>query len=146
MKTILTGFLILLLNAPVRAWENRKFAASVTVPTTGWRLKIASIYKVKNALWVIAQLTPPAGLAGDALTSAADEISINAPSGEAKYFILGKDWNWRNQEPYEFIPSSDIAGFLEKLNRRKDKKLIWSDTAKSKHPTHNHSPDRPAAQ
>lgn len=109
----------------------RTFALTFMAPTTAWKLKIARVYAVGKTPWVIARLTPPAGMAGDALTPVSAHATLAAPAGEPKYVVLGKTWNWENDEPYEFVDAAKSDAFLKTLEKRKDAKLLWSEPVKA---------------
>ena len=76
---------------------------SLRVPSTNWSLDIQEIWQVENELWVIATLGTVGDAGGAAISIVTDSVEIIAEDLPIKYFILGKTWNWENQEPYTFI-------------------------------------------
>jgi hypothetical protein len=131
MKTLIPAALLLLTLAgsALAAEPARKAALTVTVPTAAWKLKIARIYRVGKTPWVVARLTPPSGFAAEVISEVHAEAPIDAVDGEPRYIVLGKDWSWKNEEPYEFVAAADSDAFLKKLEKRKDAKLLWSESA-----------------
>ncbi len=87
--------------------EKRQLWVSVTVPNPGWHLKIAEVYAVDREVWVVSELTEPDESAAMVISNASDNLTVKAPSGEVKHFIVGKTWDWENDEAYTFVTDRD---------------------------------------
>ncbi len=107
----------------------QEISVILTVPDTAWSISIDEVFRVKDELWVIAILQRLPLMAAQVISSAADRVKIDAPALPVKHFILGKTWQWQNEETYTFLKNRDeIAEQLKSafLLYKKPKK----DTAK----------------
>ena len=85
----------------------RTISVVLQVPDTAWKVTITEVRRVGDELWVVAQLTRAQGMLGaQMITEAADTVTVTAPAGPVKYFVLGKTWRWNNDEPYTFAASA----------------------------------------
>lgn len=125
MRPLTLAVLLTLTSAsPALAAKARTFSMEVTVPTAGWKLKIVRVYKVGKSPLVVARLTPP-GIAAQVISKAKDKVKVAAPAGEPQYVVLGKSWNWANDEPYSF-PTEPPEEWFKAADARKDVKLLWT--------------------
>ena len=86
--------------------SSRTITVSITVPDTGWRVKVSEVYQVGDELWAIAVLSrDPAVIAAQMISTASDTVSVTAPDLPVKVYLLGKSWRWPNDEPYTFLAS-----------------------------------------
>ena len=99
--------LLLGVSSPVLAqeqYENQTIQLKLMVPDTTWMFAIDEIYQVRQELWVVAsvkQMGQAFGLM--MITTLEDQVTVKAPALPVKYYILGKTWGWKNEEPYIFI-------------------------------------------
>lgn len=100
------------------ASSNREITVSLKVPDGGWSVSIEEIYQVDSELWVISGLSRREGMAIQMICTASDTGVVMAPDLPIKHFILGKTWNWKNEEAYTFLKERKaIAGKLKKASR-----------------------------
>lgn len=138
MRPLLLAVLLTVTSASsALAAKTRTFSMEVTVPTAGWKLRIERVYKNGKSPIVVARLTPP-GIAAQVISKAKAKVSVEAPSGAPQYVVLGKTWNWENEEPYSF-PSEDADSWFKAADARKDLKLLWTAPAVEK----AEKPERP---
>lgn len=96
--------------------ENQTIHLKLMVPDTTWMLGIDEVYQVGEELWVVAsvkQMRQAFGLM--IISTVEDQVVLEAPPLPIKYYILGKTWGWKNEEPYTFIKSrTDIEPSLSR--------------------------------
>lgn len=79
----------------------------LTVPDAAWAISIDEVFRVKDELWVIAVLQRMPLMAAQVISTATDTVKIAAPALPVKYFVLGKTWQWQNEEAYTFLKNRD---------------------------------------
>lgn len=101
-----------------QAWEERQFWVSVTVPSAGWDLNITEVYAVNGELWVISELTPPDGPAATVISNVSDTLTVAAPPGPVQHVVIGKNWDWDNDDMHRYVASRDeLPGELDNARR-----------------------------
>lgn len=80
--------------------KEQEITVKLTVPDVGWKIYIEEIYCVEGELWVICRLDRPPVMAAQIISTVSDTIKVKTPDLVTKYFVLGKTWRWRNNEPY----------------------------------------------
>ena len=91
---------------------DKLITVKLTVPDRTWTIAVDEVYKIGNELWVIARLSQKNGVMGASVISTIKtSVEIDAPDLPIVNFIIGKTWNWENQEPYTFVDS------LEQINK-----------------------------
>lgn len=80
---------------------------TVTVPDSGWRLGVERVIELDSEVWVLAQLRREPGPAAQVIQKIAAAIPVTLPEKRLRVFVAGKKWNWRNDEPWEFVASLD---------------------------------------
>ncbi|MDD3180190.1 MAG: hypothetical protein PHQ04_07530 [Opitutaceae bacterium] len=78
---------------------------AVQTPDAGWRLRIERIVELERSVWILAQLERQPGPAAQVISTAQAVVFISLPAKPIRTFVAGKTWNWRNEEPYEFVPT-----------------------------------------
>jgi hypothetical protein len=78
---------------------------AVQTPDAGWRLRIERIIELDRAVWILAQLKREPGPAAQMISTAEAVVPISLPAKALRIFVAGKTWTWRNEEPYEFVPT-----------------------------------------
>ena len=117
MKKILLP-LILLLFTTAACQKETVITVTLTVPDTSWNISINEVYRVESELWVISTVFHEPDMMGAQVISAiSDSVTVNAPDLPVKIFIIGKTWNWENDEPYTFI--SNLREIEKKLESGK---------------------------
>ena len=101
----LTAFLLILLSAiTVLAAEEREVAVTLTVPDAAWEISIDEVHQVNNEIWVISSVSRNPYLMGAQVISVVKaSVKCTAADLPVKHFVIGKTWNWPNEEPYTFI-------------------------------------------
>mgnify|MGYP001193212370 CR=1 FL=1 len=98
--------LFLLLSTTTWAWgaKEREIAVELTFPDPEWTITIDEIQRVGNELWVISSVSRDQDMMGSQVISTIKaSLRLEAPNLPLKYFVIGKSWEWQNQEPYSFI-------------------------------------------
>ena len=102
-KCVIWVAALLLITTTCVAGE-KHIAVALTVPDTTWRVTIDEVYRVGDTLWVIAAVSqPPDAMGAQVISTVEDALVLDAPDLPVRVFVLGKTWNWQNQEPYDFI-------------------------------------------
>ena len=106
--------MLLLCTTPCGA-DDKEIAVQLTVPDAAWTIAIDEVHQVGNELWVIATVSRDPDMMGAQVISIAQaSLRLAAPDLPAKYFIIGKTWDWKNAEPYTFI--QDVKQIETELN------------------------------
>jgi hypothetical protein len=89
------------------AWAgDREITVELTVPDASWEIAIDGVYRVGDELWVIAAVSQNPDIMGAQVISTIQAaLVLDAPDLPEQYFVLGKTWNWPNQESYRFLDS-----------------------------------------
>ena len=107
-KCLVWAAALLLITTVACAAGEKRIAVALTVPDTTWRITIDDVYRVGDALWVIAAVSqPPDVMGAQVISTVEDALVLDAPDLPVRVFVLGKTWNWQNQEPYDFVYSRD---------------------------------------
>jgi hypothetical protein len=91
-------------SAPVAA-EVEPAAIRITVPDAGWQLRVERIYEQPTEIWILVHLERRPGMAAQMITHVEAKLPVAVPAKPQKVFVTGKTWAWKNEEPYEFVPS-----------------------------------------
>jgi hypothetical protein len=82
----------------------REITVSLQAPDTSWSLHIRGMFQVKEELWVVAELAKePDIMAAMMITTVSDTVSLKLPDLPVNVFVIGKTWNWDNDEEITFI-------------------------------------------
>ena len=96
--------LVLLLCTTALGADEKEITVKLTVPDAAWTLTISEVHMVGNELWVISTVSQNPDLMGAQVISTVQaSLRLEAPDLPMKYFIIGKTWNCKNEEPYTFI-------------------------------------------
>jgi zinc protease len=83
--------------------KERTIEVTVTVPDAAWRLSIEEVYQVKDELWVISRVSrDPDAMGAQVITTLTASVKVEAAALPVKHFVLGKTWNWA-EEDHTFI-------------------------------------------
>ena len=88
------------------AWgaDEKEITVKLTVPDTAWTIAIEEVHKVGKELWVISTVSQNPDIMGAQVISTVHAtLKLTAPDLPVKHFIIGKTWNWKNEEPCTFI-------------------------------------------
>ena len=122
-KMMMMMILPLVLLFCTTAWgaDEKEITVKLTVPDTAWTIAIDEVHRVGNELWVISTVSQNPDLMGAQVISTVQaSLRLEAPDLPMKYFIIGKTWNWKNDEPYTFI--NDLSQIEKDL---KSGKLLY---------------------
>jgi hypothetical protein len=96
--------LILLLCTTASAADDKEIMVKLTVPDAAWTIVIDEVHKVGNELWVISTVSHnPDMMSAQVISTVQASLKMVLPDLPTKYFVVGKTWNWKNEEPYIFI-------------------------------------------
>ena len=78
-------------------------------PDAGWSVAIEQIYRLNDTLVVLSDFTQAGDMAAQVISTVADSVSIPAvdPHTRIQHYVLGRTWNWGEQEHYSFIENLD---------------------------------------
>jgi hypothetical protein len=85
---------------------------SVATPDAGWRVRIERIVEFDSEVWILAQLSRPPGPAAQVIQQAKVTLPVALPVKSRRVLVAGKTWSWKNNEPYEFVPT--LAPWLKR--------------------------------
>jgi hypothetical protein len=118
-RMLLTLVLLLYTNA----WgaDKKEITVKLTVPDAAWSIAIDEVHRVGNELWIISTVSRKPDLMGAQVISTVQaSLKLAVPDLPMRYFIVGKTWNWKNEEPYTFIEN------LEQIEKAlKSGKLLY---------------------
>ena len=113
--------LVLLLNTIALAADEKEIMVKLTVPDAEWTIAINEVHRVGNELWIISTVSRnPDIIAAQVISSVQASLKLAAPDLPMKYFVIGKTWDWKNEESYTFI--KDLKQIENKL---KSGKLLY---------------------
>ena len=119
--------MVLLLCTTASAADEREIMVKLTVPDAAWTIVIDEVHKVGNELWVISTVSRNPDMMGTQVISTVQaSLKMAAPDLPTKYFVIGKTWNWKNEEPYIFI--KNLKQIEEEL---KSGKLLYKAAKRS---------------
>ena len=96
----------LLLSSTALASNEREIIVTLTVPDAAWEISIDEVHVVNNEIWVISTISRDPDMMGAQVISVVKaSIKCASADGPLKHFIIGKTWNWPNEEPYTFLKS-----------------------------------------
>ena len=96
--------MVLLLCTNALGMEEKEITVKLTVPDATWSIAIDAVYEVGGELWIVSIVSHNPDMAGVQMISTVQaSLTIAAPDLPVKNFIVGKTWNWKNEEPYTFI-------------------------------------------
>ena len=106
-------------------FPSQKITVAVTVPDSGWRVRIMEVHRVEESLWVFSELAHLKGQSSQVISTVKDSIEIAAPSLPVVHFIIGKTWNWTDKKDSNryIVSREDIAHDFQKgecLYQKKD--------------------------
>lgn len=93
----------------------------VTVPESGWHLRIERIFELNDQVWILGQLQRPSGPAAQLVQTVQATLPTGLPAKSLHVFIAGKTWSWPNPEPYEFV-----ATLATVINRAGAARVLYS--------------------
>ena len=102
------------------AWgaDEKEITVKLTVPDTAWTLTINEVHMVVNELWIVSTVSQnPDMMGAQVISTVQASLKLAAPDLPMKYFIIGKTWAWKNEEPYTFI--NDLSQIEKELKSGK---------------------------
>lgn len=80
-----------------------EISVGLTVPNTSWGIRIQSVYKMEEKLWIFSEVSSR-GVGASVISTVRDTVMAeDPPDSPVKHFVSGKDWNWENTEDVTFI-------------------------------------------
>ena len=112
---------VLIFSTTVIASNEMEITVRLTVPDAAWVISIDEVRKVNDEIWVISKVSKNPDVMGAQVISTIEASAvINSVDLPVRHFIIGKTWDWENEEPYTFIKS------IEKLESNlKDSELLY---------------------
>jgi len=96
--------LVLLLYTNAWGADEKEITVKLTVPDAAWAIAIDEVHRVENELWIISTVSRNPDLMGAQVISTVQaSLKLAVPDLPLRYFVIGKTWNWKNEEPYTFI-------------------------------------------
>ncbi len=102
--------------------RERRISIRLRTPNSSWNIRIRSIYRVENELWVFSEVSSR-GIGATVITEVSDAVSAPLPPLPVKHFVRGKTWNWENSSEVRFIGFFEHVGL--KLNAWWSGERIW---------------------
>ncbi len=82
----------------------------ITVRSLGYDLSLQELRESENTLWTLAELTPPAGMAGMALDTLRLDINVAPTEKTVRHIIVGSvDWTYEAPEEIVFVTTPEEA-------------------------------------
>lgn len=105
----------------------RLITVELTVPDPAWQVQIERVFRNQDRLHVVSRVQRAADvMAAQVISRVSDQVRISAPDLPVEHYILGKTWNWA-EEDHHFI---DDERQLEE--RLQGKKLIFDRASGSR--------------
>ncbi len=93
--------LVLLLYTTAWGADEKEITVKLTVPDAAWAITIDEVHSVRNELWIISTVSRNTDFIGAQVISTVQaSLKLAAPDLPLRYFVIGKTWNWKNEEPY----------------------------------------------
>jgi len=104
MKKLMILLLALVLCTTAAGADEKEITVKMTVPDTAWTIAIDEVHKIGNELWVISIVSRnPDTMGAQVISTVQASLKLAAPDLPLKYFVIGKEWDWKNEAPYTFI-------------------------------------------
>lgn len=126
LRSMMTVLSALLFSTTVPGAGEHEITVTLTVPDSAWVISIDEIHQVKDEIWVISTVSRDPNVMGAQVISIVKaSVKFAAPDLPVKHFVIGKTWDWKNEEPYTFIKN------LKELERElKSGKLLYKSAEK----------------
>ena len=107
--------MVLLLCTNILRMEQKEITVKMTFPDATWSIAIDEVYEVEDELWVISIVSQnPDMIGAQVISTVQASLNLAAPDLPIEHFIIGKTWDWKNEEPYTFIEDQgQLADELE---------------------------------
>jgi len=82
-------------------YHTRPLRVTVPTPNPCWRVGITSVHRSEERLLVVAELEPPpeGAVCAQVVSTATDEVEVQAPPLPVRYVVLGRTWGWQPEVP-----------------------------------------------
>lgn len=95
----LTAFLLCSLFLLPALWADEAVEVTVTVPDSAWQLEIIEVHGTNDEVIVISSVSRNVDAIGlQVITTLKQKLEVIIPSLPVKHYVLGKTWNWENQD------------------------------------------------
>ncbi len=105
--------------------KKRTLRVKLDVPATNYRMNIHQIYLAGNEIWVVARVKMVGDAGGGAITTLTDSVTVPAPDGKVRTFILGKNWNWEEPKHYEYVSDKALSALKKKQQKKGKLKELY---------------------
>jgi len=96
--------LLLALSALTVSAEEKQIEVRLTVPDAAWKIAVDSVHQVNQEIWVVSTVSRDPDLMGaQVISTVTARVKVSAGDLPVKHFVIGKTWNWKNEENYTFI-------------------------------------------
>jgi hypothetical protein len=96
--------LLLALSAITGGAEEKQIEVRLTVPDAAWKIAIDSVHQVNKEIWVVSTVSRDPDIMGaQVISTVTAKVKISVGDLPVKHFVIGKTWNWKNEESYTFI-------------------------------------------
>lgn len=103
-KGLTTFLFMFLLATGALAAEMREITVTLTVPDTAWKIAIDEVHQMKGEIWVVSTVSRnPDVMGAQVISMVKASVKCAVADLPVKHFVIGKTWNWPNQEPITFI-------------------------------------------
>lgn len=90
--------------------QMREIGVEVTVPDPAWEVSIEEIYQADGRLNVISRLTrDEEAMAAQVISTIEDRVTVAAPDLPVDHYLLGKTWDWREEEHHFVANEEELA-------------------------------------
>ena len=81
-------------------------------PDPSWSIQIEKVYRTKESIVVISQLSRSADMAAQVISTVSDSVEVDTAQAELpiKHYIIGKTWDWGDTGEYSLIDGMDAFG------------------------------------
>lgn len=109
---------IVLLGCLTPAPSMKEIEVQVTAPDPAWEISIEEVFEMDDHLAAISRLSrDPDAMAAQVITPIEASVSVAAPDLPVKHFVLGKTWDWAEEDHHFPESEEDLAPVRENGTR-----------------------------
>jgi len=84
--------------------EEKQIEVRLKVPDATHIIAIDSVHEVNKEIWVVSTVSRDPDLMGaQVISTVTARVKVSVADLPVKHFVIGKTWNWKNEENYTFI-------------------------------------------
>ena len=104
MKRRIIMLLAVLVSAASKGEEKKEVTVTLRVPDAAWTIAIDEVRQVNGEIWVLSTVSrDPDRMGAQVISTVKASVQLPVPDQPVKHFIIGKTWNWENEESCTFI-------------------------------------------